>query len=267
MRLPAGFLSGIALAALLSACASTESQRSTEPADQSAEGVIAERRDGPTRAAAHTELASAYYERGNLGVALEEAKVAVQADPSYSPAHNLLGLIYMELREPDQAKASFERALRLDPKDSDANHNMGRFLCQTGHELDGIKYFLAAIQNPLYRSPAKSYAAAGSCYEKAGRSEEAYDFYRRALSLDGDYTPAMLPYARLQMGRGNLDDARAAVMRFNSRTQPTAESLWLLVRIERRRGDAQSEQNVASILGQRFPDSREYRSFRRGEFD
>ena len=252
---------------VLSACGSMEAPHQDQPVDQSNEALIGERRDALTRARAHTELASAYYEQGNLGVALEEAKTAVQADDGYSPAYNLLGLIYLELKQTDQARSSFERALRIDPHDSDANHNMGRFLCQTGHELDSIKYFLAAIQNPLYRTPAKSYAAAAACYERAGRTEEAYDYFGRALKLDPNYAPAMLPYAQLQMTHGSLDDARATVMRYNASMPPTAESLWLLLRIERRRGDSQAEQTVASVLSKRFPDSKEYRSFRRGEFD
>jgi type IV pilus assembly protein PilF len=227
--------------------------------------LIGEPRDARARATAHTELASAYYERGNLGVALDEAKVATQADPSYAPAQNVLGLVYMELKEPTEAQASFERALRIDPQDSDANHNMGWFLCQSGREQDSIKYFLAAIQNPLYKTPAKSYAAAAGCYQKVGHADNALDYYGRALRLDPNFVPALLPYARLQMARGGLDDARAAVTRYNALASPSAESLGLLLQIERRRGDSQAEQSVAAMLGKRFPDSKEYRSFKRGE--
>ena len=71
-----------------------------------------------------------------MGVALEELRIATAADPSYAPAHSLLGLVYMELREESLAEQSFERALRLAPNDGDINHNYGLFLCQTKREPD-----------------------------------------------------------------------------------------------------------------------------------
>ena len=115
------------------------------------------------RARAHAELASAYYEQGNLGVALEEARVAITADANYAPAYTVLGLIHMDLKENAQADESFQRALRIAPNDADANHNYGWFLCQSGREDLSLKYFLLAIRNPLYSAPQKSYAVAGIC--------------------------------------------------------------------------------------------------------
>jgi type IV pilus assembly protein PilF len=255
------------LVVLLAACGSNEGQRQQEPIQPPPQSAAVEPRDGRTRAAAHTELGSAYFGQGNLGVALEEAKIALEADSTYAPAHNLLGLIYMELKQPEMARTAFEDALRIDPRDSDANHNMGHFLCETGHELEGVKYFMTAVQNPLYASPAKSYTGAGACYEKAGHMDDAFGDYARAIRLDPNYVPAMLPYARLLMAKGQLDEARVLVNRYNTKTAPTAESLWLLVRIEQRRGDARSARDVAGMLGQRFPDSKEYSSFQRGDFN
>ena len=104
-------------ALLLCGCASVQTPSQPEPSAPSREVLITEPRDARARATAHTELASAYFERGNLAVALDEARTAAQADPSYAPAQNVLGLIYMELKEPAQAQAGFEQALRVDPQD------------------------------------------------------------------------------------------------------------------------------------------------------
>src|SRR5439155_98792 len=81
------------------------------------------------RARIHTELAGSYYQRGNLGVALAEARTAIAADSSYAPAYNVLGLVYSDLRENGEAEGAFERSLRLNPNDPDANHNYAWFLC------------------------------------------------------------------------------------------------------------------------------------------
>ena len=94
-----------------------------------------------------------YYSNGNLGVALEELRAAAAADTNYAPAHGMYGLVYMQMKDPSRAEASFERALRLSPNDADINHNYGWFLCQSGREADSVKYFLQAIRNPLYPTP------------------------------------------------------------------------------------------------------------------
>src|SRR6476620_9306060 len=101
--------------------------------------IVGEQGDPRNRARAHTDLAAAYYERGSMAIALEELRIATAADANYPPAHSMLGLVYMELRENQLAEASFERALRLSPNDPDINHNYGWFLCNTSREKDSIK--------------------------------------------------------------------------------------------------------------------------------
>jgi type IV pilus assembly protein PilF len=48
---------------------------------------------------------------------------------------------------------------------------------------------------------------------------------------------------------------------------PSAESLWLALRIERKLGERIAEQGLATQLRRRFPASPEYRALQRGEFD
>ena len=55
--------------------------------------------DARTRAELHTQLGAGYFEMRNFRVALEELQEALRTDPNYGPAHNMLALVYMELRE------------------------------------------------------------------------------------------------------------------------------------------------------------------------
>jgi len=80
--------------------------------------------------ALHTQLAGAYYSRGQYKIAIEEANKALSTNPSYAPAYNVLGLVYMNLHEDKLAKENFERALEIEPKDSETHNNFGWFLCQ-----------------------------------------------------------------------------------------------------------------------------------------
>jgi type IV pilus assembly protein PilF len=262
------------IAAVAAGCASTDQQGAPQPRpDQGVRspdpdtGVVGEVRDARTRAKAHTDLAGAYYELGNLGVALEEARIAVQADPAYGPAYSVLGLVNMELKDYTAADANFKRGLALAPQDPDLNHNYGWFLCQTGRDEQSIAWFLNAVRNPLYPTPAKSFAAAGRCLVKRNPAEAA-TYFDRALRLDPNAFQAMLPYADLLYRRGQLNEAKSLVVRFN-RLIPdgTPESLWLGVRIERKLGDRVAEANFASQLRRRYAGSAEYQALQRGEYD
>lgn len=223
--------------------------------------------DGRNRARANTELAALYYERGNLGVALEVLRTAAIADPAYAPAHGMLGLVYMDLRENQLAQQSFERALRYAPNDADINHNYGWFLCQSGREVESTKYFLQAIRNPLYQTPWKSYSAAGQCALRKDNLKDAADYFGRALKIEPDEPNSLIKLAGIQYRTGDFADARRLVSRYVRVVEPTAEGLWLAIRIERKIGDRAAESSYANQLRRRFPSSAEYQQMQRGEYD
>lgn len=229
--------------------------------------VIGEVRPPAARAKAHTELAGAYLERGNLGVAMEEVRLALKADPGYAPAYNLLGLVQMDLRENGEAERAFERALQIGPNDPDTNHNYGWFLCRSGREEESLRYFLNAVKNPLYAQPQKSYVVAAGCAMQKNNQKDALDFYDRSLRLDPTYPQALIGLAQLRYRRGELRDARALVTRYNKAVEPTAESLWLALRIERRLGDRTAEGTYATQLRRRFAGSPEYQQLQKGRFE
>ena len=251
-----------ALAALflLAGCAS----QSETPDTGTIVGDVGEPRN---RARVHTELAAAYADRGNMGVALEELRLATTADNSYAPAHNMYGLVYSELKETAKAEDSFQRALRLAPNDPEINHAYGWFLCHSSREKESIGYFLQAIRNPLYSAPGRSYTAAGICSLRMKNGKDAEEFFVRALKLDADDPAALLQLGEIRYKQGNVDDARKLVSRHLKLASPSPESLWLAVRIERKSGERVAEQSYANQLRRRFPGSPEYQALQRGNFD
>ena len=255
-----------AAAALLAGCAGKQGTSGTEPVIESS-GIVGDASDPRNRAKVHTELAGLYYGRGNMAVALEELRIAAAADANYALTYSMFGLVYMELRENRLAQENFERALRLSPSDPDINHNYGRFLCQTGRETDSIKYFLQAVRNPLYPTPWRSYSAAGQCSLRKDNVKDAEEFFLRSLRLEPDDPPALLYLGQIRYKQGNLDDARKLVSRYNKIGDPTAESIWLALRVERKLGERVAESSFANQLRRRFSGSREYQLLQRGEYD
>ena len=49
--------------------------------------------------------------------------------------------------------------------------------------------------------------------------------------------------------------------------EPTAESLWLALRIERKLGDRAAEIKQSAELRRRFPGSKEYQDLLKGRFE
>ncbi len=255
------FLCG-ALLVLLAGCASQPEGPGT------ASGTIVGEPTAPrNRARVHTDLATLYYTRGNMSVALDELRTAIDADPTYATAHGMLGLVYMELRENGLAQQSFERALGHAPEDADVNHNYGWFLCQTGREAAAMQYFRRALDNPLYATPARSYAAAGVCALRVGDLAKAEDNLQRALRLEPNLPVAMLQLAQLRYQQGRHVEARGVLKQHASVAQPSAASLWLALRVERRLGARSAELSYANQLRRRFPGSPEAQALQRGDYE
>ncbi len=249
---------------LVAACAAGPAREGPGADTRTIIGEVGEPRN---RARIHTDLAAAYFERGNMAVALEELRLATGADPGYAPAYSLLGLVYMELRERELAGKNFERALGLAPNDAEINHNYGLFLCQTERAPDSIRYFMQAVKNPLYATPSRSYSAAGLCTLRTKNAKEAEQFFERALRLEPDEPASLINLSQIRYQQGKMDEARRLVARYNKLGEPSSESLWLALRIERKLGQRTAEQSYANQLRRRFPGSPEYQALQRGSFD
>jgi type IV pilus assembly protein PilF len=206
----------------------------------------------------HTELAGLYYERGQYGVALEETGQALQADPNHAQAYSVRGLVHMTLREDEQAEEDFKKSLSLDKNNSDAHNNYGWFLCQRGREKESIPHFMAALKDPLYRTPGRAFLNAGICSRKMGSNKDAEEFFQRALVAQPGMPQALLALAEMSFAGGDYSAAKRYFADFSKASDDlTAEQLWLAVRISRKTGDRNSEASYGLQLRKRFPDARE----------
>lgn len=219
------------------------------------------------RAKVHTELGSLYMLDGRAAIALEEARIALAADPNYAPAYNLLGLTHMVLNEPRLAEDNFERAQRLAPGDPEISNNFGWFLCQNGREQRSIAHFMAAAKNPLYTTPTKPYTNAGVCSVRLKDDKAAEDYLLTALKLSPTNTQALFWLADIAYRQGRHTEARQWTTDIEKMVEPTSEVLWLALRIERKLGNREAEARYASQLRRRFPGSPEQRLLTQGHYE
>lgn len=252
---PAGAAWMLAAALLLGGCASQPAQPGPDQTD------------ALNRASIHTQLGAGYYSRGQQAVALQELKTAIQADPSYAPAYNILGLVYMDLREDGLAEHNFRQALKLDPGDSDTHNNYGWFLCQHGRVDDAIEQFLAAVKNPLYATPAKAYVNAGICSLKKRDAAAARSFFGKALAAQPRNPRALYEMASLDYKSGDYRAAEAYLNRLMQVAPPMPESLWLGLRTARKLGKKDEEASYGLQLKNDFPDAPETQALLSGHYE
>lgn len=259
-------LSVLAAAMIVAACAggpnlpNTDSRMDRPVSDQPVQT------DARRKARVHVELGQAYFQAGRFGVALDEARAAASYDSGYAPAYQLMGQVHMYLEENPVAEASFEHARRLAPGDPEIMNSYGWFLCSTGRERAGLELLMTAARNPYYQTPARALTNIGLCHLRLKDDAAAEPYFIRALEADDTNLPAIYHLASITYRRGAYEAARRYVAALHKGGEPTAESLWLGIRIERRLGDRAAEASLVQQLRRRFPASPEFQAFQQGQY-
>jgi type IV pilus assembly protein PilF len=263
-------IAAISMLGVLAGCAVTgmsapsgEDGGSVEVAVSRQEATSSERQ----RAKVHTELGRLYLMEGQYEVALDEARIAIEAESGYAPAHNLTALVHMALRKNDSAQESFQRALSLASSDPEINNDFGWFLCQTGRAKESIAHFKVAINNRLYTSPVKALTNAGLCSIINKDDRQAENYLVQSLRLDRGNVAALYWLADLTYRGKRHAEARQWLNELHNQSEPSAASAWLGLRIDRKLSDREGEARYMGILRRKYRESAEFQKLTRGEFD
>ncbi|MEX8497992.1 type IV pilus biogenesis/stability protein PilW [Leptothrix ochracea] len=224
--------------------------------------------DVDKRSRLRLELASAYFSQGQTGTALDEVKRALQANPNNVPAYNLRGLIYASLGEPGLADESFRRALQISPQDGDTLQNYGWTLCGLKRYPEAAVQFNAVLALPQWREPAKTLLAQGVCQARSGDLASAEKTLVHSYELDAANMTTALNLSEVLFRRGDLERAFFYIQRVNAVPEKAnPETLWLALRIEKKRGHRSAMDELGQQLRSRFPGTRQAIAYERGQFD
>ena len=145
----------------------------------------------------------------NLQHALNYALQAVQLDGKLAEAHVVLGHVYQDRGQKDQAVAEFQRALELNPRDGSAIAGMGRAYEELGQKVEAEKALRRAVSlSPYTWTPHNALAM---FYLRQGRLEESEAQLRRALAFTPDNPALFSNLGVVLMGRKKLSDAIATL--------------------------------------------------------
>ncbi len=212
----------------------------------------------------HTELGAGYYQQGQMGVALDEFNEAIKIDPDYALAYNGLGLVYVRLGEDAKADANFMKSIQLEPGNPESHNNYGTFLCSRNRIDESIAQFNDAVRDPLYATPEMAYLNAGICSLKKKDEKNAEAYLQKALQIQPLLHQAAYQLALIQFNRGEYEQARKSLGNALV-SNPTADMLWLGIRIERKLGDKDTESSYALQLRRKYPNSEQTKALLSGQ--
>lgn len=168
--------------------------------------LVAARRHDPSHHATTYNLAVVTERLGDRRAALALYREAVALDPDHSMSWNNLGSLLDRNGEREEAIAAVRKAHELDPENVEATYNLGALLSNAGRPAEAIPFLLEAVQ----RRP--DLAAAPPLLARAlaatGRVDEALALWRQ---IAAQAPPALFQVAKLELGRGRREAARAAL--------------------------------------------------------
>jgi tetratricopeptide (TPR) repeat protein len=144
---------------------------------------------------------------------------AIESGQGYADAHHMLGLCYAMTEWRDEALASFDAAIRLNPRYVEAHLNRSIVLSDLGrageaeealaraHELGrpDATGFPAVIANRL----ANMHADLGRAYREAGALAHAVGQFRAALAIREGFADLRLELARTLLEAGETAEAKS----------------------------------------------------------
>jgi tetratricopeptide (TPR) repeat protein len=162
---------------------------------------------------AYNNLASELLKDGRVDEAIATVQQGIRLEPVNAAAHATLGEALGRKGRDREAIAELGRALEIEPNNAAARIDLGADLLQAGRLDEAIAQYRAALA--VAPDSAKARGGMADAYLRSGRADEAIVEYGRALEDDPADAPAQanLGTALMQRGRGEegLSHYRRAV--------------------------------------------------------
>jgi type IV pilus assembly protein PilF len=210
-------------------------------------------------AAINKQLGTVYLRQGNLALAKEKLERSEQLNPRDPETHSVLALLYARLDIPKEVDSHYKTAIRLAPNNPQILNNYAVYLCKNGRPEEGVKRFLEAAKNPLYRTPEAAYTNAGVCLREAKKLDDAATSFKRALTISPNNAEAVYQFADLDRERGQVQPARDLVEKYLTTNEATPDLLLLAAQLARAQNDRVAEEKYTRRLRVEFPTSPQFR--------
>jgi protein O-GlcNAc transferase len=138
----------------------------------------------PNEALLHNISGVCYKATGQLEIAVQSFKRAVEIKSDFADAHYNLGLTLQELNQLDDAVNCYEKALMIKPDYAEAYNNLGVTLKDLDQLEEAVKcYEKALIIKPDY---PEAHNNLGNALKNLGRASKAVECFEKMLTIDPD---------------------------------------------------------------------------------
>lgn len=215
--------------------------------------------DSVNAAELNYQLGARYYQNGNYKLARDRLTLSIELDPKQAIAHSTLALTYEALGNLRLATESYERAVRVDPRNIDVQNNYAVFLCNRRNFDGAQKHFEKAANHPENDNAEVTLTNAGICMTQEPDLDAAEKYFRQALDRKSNYPDALLQLCLLKFQQEEYLASRAFLQRFMVGSKTTAGVLYLGAQIEEKLGDERARTELVNQLLREFPTSVEAR--------
>jgi type IV pilus assembly protein PilF len=208
-------------------------------------------------------LGAGYIAKGRYEYALEALERAVRLDPKSSDAFTTMGLLYERIERPKLAEEKYRKAAEIAPRRGSVHNNLGQFLCGIGQYEEAAKEFAVALDDPFYPTPELAASNAGTCARAGGDFKLAEQFLRVALERKPNFIQAYLPMAQVLSERGDFMKARAFVQRYEASGQGMSPEFYALAsKVETKLRNSVGAKEYNQKLLEQFPQSEQAKQLR-----
>lgn len=185
----------------------------------------------------YLQLATGYLEQNDLTNAKRHLANAASIDPNSSQLHAVWGLVYAKEGEPRLADASFQRALRQNPRDSKARNNYAAFLFANNRFEDAYNELQKVVEDTSYDARPQAFENLGLAALRLNRPQDAESAFARALQLNPNQLRSSLELVTIYLAKNDLAQARTHYRNFLTVSQfykvpQTPRSLWTGIQLE-----------------------------------
>ena len=205
----------------------------------------------------NTELGITYMQNQQYDDAEEKLKKAMKIDPRNTDALNAMALLKSRTNQEKLADYYFQKALRTDSTNPIINNNYGQFLCTIGLYKQGLNYLEIAVKRYGDNTKVIALLNSGICAKTSGDIELAISFIENALRISPNYSNAIIELSSLMIQKQDYQRAATLLSRFNKLSKPTSLSLYTGYLISKQKGQLNESKRLRILLKNLFPFSKE----------
>ncbi|MBC8167676.1 MAG: tetratricopeptide repeat protein [Bryobacteraceae bacterium] len=173
----------------------------------------------------------------------ESVRQAQMRNQDLAPVHRISGLLSSRLGRYERAVAEYERAIQLEPNNSDGYRRLGNVYVSRGELDEAMRYVRRAVEaEPTF---FRTWWDLGSVHFELGEYTEAANAFQQAVTLAPEESGARLPLARAYINLGRFVDAEREINKALS-IQETPQALRALAKARAYQG--RNQEAVPSLL-------------------